>query len=72
MLNNPSLLNQLKRLTESEDIDLSEEEWENIRKSRDKRNDIIHGRGNVVFADDEAIKLSFIVSKIISGLSLKL
>lgn len=72
MLNNPSLLTQLKRLTESENIDLSKEEWEHIRKSRDKRNDIIHGRSNVVFDDDEATKLSFIVSKIISGLSLKL
>ena len=72
MLNNPSLLTQLKRLTESENIDLSEEEWEHIRKSRDKRNDIIHGRSNVVFDDSEATKLSFIVSKIISGVSLKL
>ena len=71
MLNKPSLLTQLKRLTESEGIDLSEEEWEHIRKARDKRNDVIHGRSNVVFDDAEASKLSFIVGKIISGLSLK-
>ncbi len=72
MLNNPSLLTQLKRLIESEYIGISEEEWEHIIKSRDKRNDIIHGRSNVFFDDNEATKLSFIVSKIISGLSLKL
>jgi hypothetical protein len=71
MLNKPSLLTQLKWLTESEDIALSDEEWEYVRKARDKRNDVIHGHGNVVFDDAEAIKLCFIVSKIISGLSLK-
>lgn len=72
MLNNPSLLNQLRQLLDSADIVLNEEEWEHIRDSRRKRNKIIHGRSNVSFDDSEARKLSFIVSKIISGLSSRL
>ena len=71
-LNKPPLLSQLKQLIESESIDVSEKEWEHIKKSRDKRNDVVHGRKSIIFEENEVNKLSFIVSKIVSGLSLNL
>ncbi|MCX6008032.1 MAG: hypothetical protein NTZ34_12345 [Chloroflexi bacterium] len=73
-LNDPSLLYKLEYLINSdrENIEVSKEEWSLINKSRTKRNSLFHGKSAVFFSDSEATKLSFIVSKIISGLAKKL
>ncbi len=71
-LNDPSLLYKLEYLINKENIEVSKEEWSLINKSRTKRNSLFHGKSAVIFSDSEAVKLSFIVSKIISGLAKKL
>jgi len=71
MLNDPSLLAKLRYLVNKESINLPKEEWDTIRESRKKRNDLIHGRLHAGFSENEARKLAFIVNKIITNLLVK-
>ena len=71
-LNNPSIRLKLEALVQIEGIAISEKEWALIKLSREKRNDLIHGKSDVHFSENDATKLSFIVSKIISGISRRL
>ena len=59
--NQPSLNDQLTRLLENYNLDLSEEEFKIFKSARQKRNDIIHGKKKVNPTNEEYN----IISKII-------
>ncbi|MCH9658395.1 hypothetical protein K0U27_06830 [archaeon] len=64
-LNSSSLLEKLEFSCKEYDISVEDGEWELIRSIRTKRNDIIHGKKDVMVTQEELEKLRTIIEKIL-------
>ena len=64
-LNSSSLFEKVEQYCHDNSISVTEEEWKNIRSTRKKRNDIIHGKKDVKVNLDEIEKLQTLIEKII-------
>jgi hypothetical protein len=65
MLNNSSLMEKFDSLRDVLGIDFSDVELEILKNMRNKRNDLIHGRKDVLIEDNELNKMRTIIEKIL-------
>jgi len=66
-LNNAPLFERIKQFCESENIVITNEEWDLIHSARKKRNEIIHGKKDVQVTTDELEKLQSLIEKILTN-----
>jgi len=65
MLNDSPLLEKFRLLIESLNLSFSQDEFNILKKTRDKRNDLIHGRKDILIEDFELNKLRTIIEKVV-------
>lgn len=64
-LNNPSLFDIIEQYCDENNISITKEEWDLIRSTRRKRNDIIHGKKDVLVNLIENEKLQTLIERIL-------
>lgn len=65
MLNDPPLLSKFRKLIEDLDVIFSQDELNILKVTRNKRNDLIHGRRDIEVKDLELTKMRTIIEKIL-------
>lgn len=64
-LNKSSLNEIITQFCNNEGISMTSEEWNIVKKCREKRNDVIHGKKDVIINSDETDKLQTLIERIL-------
>jgi hypothetical protein len=64
-LNDSSLFEKLEYYCKENNISIHEEEWKLIHSARTKRNEIIHGKKDIIVKQNELEKIQTLIEKIL-------